>query len=221
MQHDAYCSGGNPRVSIFISSPTVSAWRGAVAANLPPASPNGDYTRMCKRVGSTLANTVGLKDWLEIPQNGWRKLAGLAGASYTGCNQALAGTNQMCNAVLDSTSAQTFESCAQQCSSMAACAQFSFNGAVKILTAVYGGHDFCTETSPCSVGQGDCDNDKDCASGYKCWQRANNGPAAPGVSFTSDQIKGKGDYCYNPGKQHIILANSSCSHVFAAVSVSG
>ena len=186
-----------------------------VARAVPPGNTIGLCTNSSVSIGSvTIAICTNTPDICETYMK--------KGNGITTCRQYCNANGMQCSAMYDDDNScrrkQKYSSCDETgggtTDHICQCIVIEFS-------AFYGGNDFCTETSPCSVGQGDCDNDKECASGYTCWQRCYNGPAAPDVSFTSNQIKGRGDYCYNPGKQHIILANSSCSHVFAAVSVSG
>jgi hypothetical protein len=56
----------------------------------------------------------------------------------------------------------------------------------------------CSASQPCSEGQGDCDNDSECAGALKCFQRAANGPPPPGITLTSGLKKSASDFCYNP-----------------------
>jgi len=55
----------------------------------------------------------------------------------------------------------------------------------------------CTAQSPCQACAGDCDDDKDCAPGLKCYDRSGSQPSdipgCPKTGFTNDT-----DYCYDP-----------------------
>ena len=61
-----------------------------------------------------------------------------------------------------------------------------------------GGHTFCTDSSPCSACQGDCDADSNCLGNLRCFQRTpgNSGGIPPGCE-TSNLYKDY-DYCYDP-----------------------
>ena len=61
--------------------------------------------------------------------------------------------------------------------------------------AVNKGASGCTAAKPCYVGESDCDSDKDCAPGLKCFQRT--GGSVPGV-FGLEKIDAAYDFCYDP-----------------------
>ena len=69
----------------------------------------------------------------------------------------------------------------------------------------------CTETQPCRKCQGDCDSDKDCHGGLKCFQREGN-QQVPGCDVGgSDDVKGH-DYCYQKVEVAKYIAPNQLSH---------
>ena len=57
----------------------------------------------------------------------------------------------------------------------------------------------CTASSPCGVGQGDCDSDADCQGSLKCFQ-TDSGASVPGIDTASLMAIGDPthDWCYDP-----------------------
>ena len=55
----------------------------------------------------------------------------------------------------------------------------------------------CVESSPCNVGEADCNNDKGCRGHLRCLQRSNRSPAVPGVTVPYTNPVNE-DYCYDP-----------------------
>ena len=56
----------------------------------------------------------------------------------------------------------------------------------------------CTSRNKCDVCEGDCDNDNDCKSGLKCFQRSSSSKQVPGCAKGGDGDIGTHDYCYKP-----------------------
>lgn len=58
----------------------------------------------------------------------------------------------------------------------------------------------CTPSKKCTVCQGDCDSDNDCATGLKCFQRTTSSQKVPGCAATGyvKTTDGDHDYCHTP-----------------------
>ena len=62
----------------------------------------------------------------------------------------------------------------------------------------------CEET-PCSMCQGDCDDDSDCAGNLRCFERDNLALTPPGCSKQIDgeaTVDSNDDFCYDPNYVH-------------------
>lgn len=58
------------------------------------------------------------------------------------------------------------------------------------------GDNGCSSNDKCEKGEGDCDSDRECKTGLKCFQRE-NGEQVPGVIIPSGFPKDT-DVCYDP-----------------------
>lgn len=65
----------------------------------------------------------------------------------------------------------------------------------------------CTQSSKCRECYGDCDSDKDCETGLKCYQRS-HGEAVPGCGTGGPDNY---DFCYDPGDALKELGWSGCT----------
>ena len=69
----------------------------------------------------------------------------------------------------------------------------------------------CTSGNKCGVCEGDCDNDNDCKSGLKCFQRSSSSKQVPGCAKGGDGDIGTHDYCYKPQPVYNRLKNKGAS----------
>eukprot|EP01049_Picozoa_sp_SAG25_P021678 SAG25_NODE_8186_length_434_cov_1.128358_2_plen_104_part_01 len=68
----------------------------------------------------------------------------------------------------------------------------------------------CTTKKRCSSCQGDCDGDRDCKTGLKCFQRSAK-QSIPGCKLTFTHNVANYDFCYAPGAYLISLGVSGCT----------
>jgi hypothetical protein len=71
------------------------------------------------------------------------------------------------------------------------------------------GWEGCTSSNPCSVGQGDCDNDSECAGGLKCFRRSNSVDLPQ--NFQNGNLVAGSDMCYDPNVEATDGGCGECS----------
>lgn len=78
----------------------------------------------------------------------------------------------------------------------------------------------CTASNPCSMCEGDCDYDNQCAGELRCWQRSYSTSNVPGCAMGGSGDQESTDYCYMPcpdDENGAVSHTNGCSNNLAHV----
>lgn len=79
-------------------------------------------------------------------------------------------------------------------------------------TVYYADEPAAADSGELQAGEGDCDNDNECAGDLKCFKRDAGDPSPPGVYFNRPtHATGSGDFCYDPSE--LLTADEKCPNV--------